>query len=253
MFFSASAIMYWATEPCLADSFEGTPVKVSYYTDPLCPWSWAMEPVIYKFLQAYGQRVQLNFRMAGLMSSSYNVEGIYAAPSIQQVCDRVSCETGMQISDKTWEKNHPVTPFAACTAFKYASRQSHKAGALFLSLLRMAAMGKGKDINNRTVLLSLAQTVSEFCADFDVDVFLNDLDNGDGSLELREDFLDAFANGIEGMPCLVFERNGKTMRLNGYQTMEQLAAVMTELLALPEEKELVKKNIPARSVYLSYK
>ncbi|PZS14356.1 MAG: hypothetical protein DLM64_01805, partial [Solirubrobacterales bacterium] len=41
-------------------------VQVSYYTDPLCPWSWALEPALRKLVQDHGQSLRFNYVMCGM-------------------------------------------------------------------------------------------------------------------------------------------------------------------------------------------
>lgn len=216
-----------------------------------------MEPVLYKLLQTYGQRIKLRFKMAGLISDTTHIDPnikVHSVPfCIEQLCSKVSTETSVKINPGVWKHNQPVTSHAACTAFKCADRQGEKAGALYLSLLRLAAMGQGKDISNTTTLLSIAQTVSAICPEFDPEQFSGEFENGSGYLAMEEDFRDARSQDIEGVPCMMMERNGQVIRLRGYQNMEQLAEAMRVLLALPEQKKNMEKPAPKKSVYLSYR
>jgi predicted DsbA family dithiol-disulfide isomerase len=53
---------------------------VSYYTDPLCPWSWALEPARRKLLHELGQSVRFSYVMCGI---ARQLDGA-APPSLEQ-------------------------------------------------------------------------------------------------------------------------------------------------------------------------
>jgi protein-disulfide isomerase-like protein with CxxC motif len=38
-------------------------VSVKYYTDPVCPWSWAAEPSVRKLMVQFGERLRWTFVM----------------------------------------------------------------------------------------------------------------------------------------------------------------------------------------------
>ena len=40
-----------------------TSISVDYYTDPMCPWSWAFQPVLERIRRDYRDRVRIRYRM----------------------------------------------------------------------------------------------------------------------------------------------------------------------------------------------
>ena len=42
-------------------------IFVTYYTDPLCCWSWGMEPQLRKFRYQYRHLISFRYCMAGLI------------------------------------------------------------------------------------------------------------------------------------------------------------------------------------------
>lgn len=53
------------------------PVKVIYFTDPICSSCWGIEPQIRKLKLEYGNSIEIEYRMGGLLPDwSYNSGGI---------------------------------------------------------------------------------------------------------------------------------------------------------------------------------
>jgi protein-disulfide isomerase-like protein with CxxC motif len=42
------------------------PVVVTYFTDPFCSWSWALEPVLRELEWKFGQTLSINYVMCGM-------------------------------------------------------------------------------------------------------------------------------------------------------------------------------------------
>lgn len=56
---------------------KGKLVKVIYYTDPICSSCWGIEPQLRKLKLEYGNAVEIEYRMGGLLPDwSYNSDGI---------------------------------------------------------------------------------------------------------------------------------------------------------------------------------
>ena len=41
-------------------------VLVSYYTDPACPWSWALEPAVRMLVHDFGESVRFAYVICGM-------------------------------------------------------------------------------------------------------------------------------------------------------------------------------------------
>jgi predicted DsbA family dithiol-disulfide isomerase len=41
-------------------------VRLTYYTDPACPWSWAGEPALRRLQMEFGIELQITYVMAGM-------------------------------------------------------------------------------------------------------------------------------------------------------------------------------------------
>jgi len=42
-------------------------IEIEYFTDPLCCWSWAMEPGLRRLRSEFGDAIALRSRMGGML------------------------------------------------------------------------------------------------------------------------------------------------------------------------------------------
>jgi protein-disulfide isomerase-like protein with CxxC motif len=42
------------------------PVVVTYFTDPFCSWSWALEPLLRELEWEFGQTLSINYVICGM-------------------------------------------------------------------------------------------------------------------------------------------------------------------------------------------
>ena len=94
-----------------------THVEVSYYTDPACPWSWALEPTLRKLIIEFGESLDIDYVMCGMAREFGDAEhlvgdGLEAADS-----------SGMPVDVRLWLNGAPRSSFPACIAVKAAAEQ----------------------------------------------------------------------------------------------------------------------------------
>ena len=63
-------------------------VRVDYYTDPACPWSWAIEPAVRRLEVEFGDGVRFTYLMGGLARE-------FGAPE-RQVADWLDAAAGQR-------------------------------------------------------------------------------------------------------------------------------------------------------------
>src|SRR4051812_21150284 len=86
-------------------------LEVTCYTDPLCPWSWAMEPQWRRFRSEYG--VQLDWRnvMGGMIADwpSYNdaLNSIHNPAQMAAHWYHIRQLTGAPFDETLWSDDPP--------------------------------------------------------------------------------------------------------------------------------------------------
>jgi putative protein-disulfide isomerase len=205
-------------------------IKVTYYTDPLCCWSWVMEPDWDRLVRELDDRLVVTYRMAGLLPSwgSFHdslhsiSKPIHMGPEWMQA----SKVSGVDIDDRIWIEDPPVSSFPACIAVKSAEQQSAEFGHAYLCLAREAVMTRRKNIARLDVLMKIAYELAGERPDFDVKIFRDDMD-GRGRDAFKVDWKDTKYFGIRRLPTLVVEGGGQPgVVLSGRRSYEELKRIM---------------------------
>ena len=93
-------------------------IRVTYYTDPACPWSWAAEPAF--------ARLQVEFPGAGrahLRHGRIRPRGRRARHEVAVTALDASAASGMPVDARGWLAGAPRSSYPACIAVKAAAEQ----------------------------------------------------------------------------------------------------------------------------------
>ncbi len=175
------------------------PVKVIYYTDPICSSCWGIEPQLRKLKLEYGHSLEIEYRMGGLLPDwSYNSGGISKATDVAHHWDEVSIYYDMPIDGDVWLEDPLHSSYPASIAFKAALLQDEEKAILFLRKIREMVFLEKKNIARWEHLALAAANVGlntgQFRADYQgkaKDLFAEDLKLGK---EL----------GVRGFPTMFF-------------------------------------------------
>jgi predicted DsbA family dithiol-disulfide isomerase len=99
-------------------------VEVRYYTDPACPWSWALEPVVRRLMVEFGEGLSWSYVMGGLarnFAEQGDSERVYSR-QISHWLD-VSDVGGMPLDPRLWTEGPIASTYPACMAVKAATEQ----------------------------------------------------------------------------------------------------------------------------------
>jgi len=198
-------------------------VEVTYFTDPLCCWSWAMEPQWRRFRFEFRDRVQWRYCMSGLLPAwnqfQDSAHAVSRPAQMGPLWMEASHLSGMPINSAVWALNPPASSYPACIAVKCAQAQSFDAGENYLRLLREAIMLHGKNIADVAVLFDVADYLSAIMASlFDAERFRQDWESKEGVAAFRNDLAEVRLKNIKRFPTLLFRRQDKApMVLQGYR------------------------------------
>lgn len=218
-------------------------VEVTYYTDPLCCWSWALEPQWRRFRFEYQNNVSWRYCMGGLIPGWKNfadpVHAVSRPAQMGPLWMEASHLSGMPMQNKIWAFDPPASSYPACMAVKCAEEQSFAAGENYLRLLREAIMIRGKNISSPTVLIELAEELStQYPSALNVQKFKTDMENDVGLEKFRADLNEVRTKDIRRFPALVFRRQGyKPLLLQGYRPYVVWLDMMNKLAPDIQRKE----------------
>lgn len=113
------------------------PVKIIYFTDPICSSCWGIEPQLRRLKMEYGDVVEVEYRMGGLLPDwSYNAGGISKPADVAHHWEEVSAYYEMPIDGGVWLQDPLPSSYPPSIAFKAAQMQDEGKAVNFLRHLR---------------------------------------------------------------------------------------------------------------------
>lgn len=175
------------------------PVKVIYFTDPICSSCWGIEPQLRKLKLEYGNSIEIEYRMGGLLPDwSYNSGGISKPSDVAHHWDEVSTYYDMPIDGDLWLEDPLQSSYPPSIAFKAAEMQDKEKAILFLREIREMVFLKKKNIakweNLEIAAKKAGLNEEKFKADF----------NNEAKIFFEEDLKFAKQNGVRGFPTIFF-------------------------------------------------
>ncbi|HWH62884.1 MAG TPA: DsbA family protein [Ginsengibacter sp.] len=197
-------------------------VEITYYTDPLCCWSWAFEPQWRRLQYELRGKLSVRYCMGGLIADWKNfndeVNSISRPFQMGSLWAQAQNVSGMPIQDLIWINDPPATSYPACIAVKCAGIQSRYAEQKFLRYVREAIMLHGLNIAKQILLFDIAKTVEAEGIDFNTDRFINDFISGAGADAFRKDLQEVKYKNINRFPTLTISVSGKRgVIITGYR------------------------------------
>ncbi len=175
------------------------PVKVIYFTDPICSACWGIEPQLRRLKLEYGNILDIEYRMGGLLPDwSYNGGGISKPSDVAHHWDEVSAVYDMPIDGDVWLEDPLHSSYPPSIAFKAAQMQDNEKAILFLREMREMVFLQKKNIAKWEKIEAAAQKVG-------LDTVKLKADYNGKAKELFEEDLDlARQYGVRGFPTLFF-------------------------------------------------
>lgn len=184
------------------------PVKVIYFTDPICSSCWGIEPQLRKLKLEYGTILEIEYRMVGLLPDwNYNSGGISKPSDVAHHWDEVSAYYDMPIDGDIWLEDPLQSSYPPSIAFKAAQIQDNEKALLFLREIREMVFLKKKNITRWENLKAAAKK-----AGLNVEQFKTDC-SSTAKILFEEDLKMAKSMGVRGFPTIYFVDNFKTTEM----------------------------------------
>jgi predicted DsbA family dithiol-disulfide isomerase len=231
-------------------------LEVVYYTDPLCAWSWAIEPQWRRLRFEYDEGIAWRYVMGGMVADwgSYQdtLNSVYNPAQMALQWYQVRQLTGTRLDERIWREDPPSSSYPACLAVKAAERQGPAAGEDCLRRLREAVMIGRRNVARGEALVEAAEGLA---ADpprgvaFDVDRFREDILGAEVRNAFHEDLREVRYRDIGRFPTLVLRAEGdRAIALAGYRTYEIIREALTRLA--PDLRP--RRREPDAVAYVSY-
>lgn len=209
-----------AAADSISEQSKNKPIKIIYFTDPICSSCWGIEPQLRKLKLEYGNAIEIEYRMGGLLPDwSYNSGGISKPSDVAHHWDEVSVYYDMPIDGDLWLEDPLPSSYPPSIAFKAAQIQDVEKANLFLRELKEMVFLHKKNIAKWENLQVAAEAVG-----LDVEKLKVDFE-GHAKVLFQEDLKLARALGVRGFPTLIFsDSTGKKQTVYGskpYSVLEQ--------------------------------
>ena len=114
------------------------PVKIIYFTDPICSSCWGVEPQLRKLKLEYSEFFDIEYHMGGLLPSwdIYNSGAISKPSDVAHHWDEVSRYYEMPIDGDVWLEDPLPSSYPPSIAFKAAQAQDKVKAVAFMRNLR---------------------------------------------------------------------------------------------------------------------
>lgn len=212
-------------------------LKVIYFTDPICSSCWGIEPQLRKLKLEYGNSINIEYRMGGLLPDwSYNSGGISKPADVAHHWDEVSLYYDMPIDGDVWLEDPLHSSYPPSIAFKAATLQDPDKAILFLRTLREQVFLQKKNITKWEHIAAAAKA-----AGLNGEQLKNDFD-GKAKKLFEEDLSLARELGVRGFPTIFFiDQAGEKEIIYGSKPYSQYEAAIVKL-APGTTKEIFQKD-----------
>ncbi|MEZ0610588.1 ClpXP adapter SpxH family protein [Fibrella sp. WM1] len=189
------------------------PVRVIYFTDPICSSCWGIEPQLRRLKLEYGPYIEVEYRMGGLLPDwSYNSGGISKPSDVAPHWDEVSLHYDMPIDGDVWLEDPLDSSYPASIAFKAAQLQGNQQAIRFLRAARELVFLHKKNIAKWEHLATAAQQAGLDMARFEADY------RGRAVALFEADLALGRQLGVRGFPTLFFvDSHGQLEKVYGTQ------------------------------------
>ena len=213
------------------------PVKLLYFTDPICSSCWGIEPQLRKLKQEYGDQFDIEYRMGGLLKSwsEYGGSDVNGPQSVAKHWEEAGAYYQMPINGEVWNTDPLDSSYPPSIAFKAAQLQDKDKAAIFLRRIKEMVFLEKKNITRLEHLRQAIEDVGMDTAQFEMDY------EQKAPALFEEDLSMAKAWGVRGFPTIYFI-DGEDNRFKVYGSKPYHVYEQALLKLLPGE---ISKKTPA--------
>lgn len=208
------------------------PIRVIYYTDPICSSCWGIEPQLRKLKLEYGHLLIFEYRMGGLLPDwSYNSGSISKPEDVAHHWDEVSHYYQMPIDGDIWLEDPLYSSYPPSIAFKAAQIQDGDKAIDFLRRVRELLFIEKKNITKWEHIVEAA-----IDAQLDINKLKDDYIEGSAEKLFQEDLAFGRQLGIRGFPSIFFiDHEGNQKFVYGSRPYADYEFALKELLPISKK------------------
>ena len=222
-------------------------ITLYYVTDPICSHCWALEPVLRKLEEQFGQYFELHTVMGGLLESwdgfADVANGIGSPSDVAGHWREVGEYSRMPIDGTLWLDNPVQSSFTPSRVFKMVQQKDEQLARTFLRRAREAVFAFNQNIGDEQVLINIVNQIG-----LDGEQVVRESGLSDGHELLNQDFTLARSLGVRGFPTVIMvNEEKKGIKIVGSRPLEYYIKGLEQIL---EGTESVKAQTPPSLSYL---
>ncbi|AJS61233.1 DsbA family oxidoreductase [Paenibacillus sp. IHBB 10380] len=205
-------------------------VNLYYVTDPICSHCWALEPVLRRFEEQYGQYVKFHTVMGGLLEGWDGFadvkNGIGRPADVAGHWREVGEHSRMPIDGSLWLDNPVQSSYPPSRVFKMVQQKDEQLAKTFLRRAREAVFAFNRNIGDEQVLIDIVNQM-----DLDGETIVNEAGFPSAQELLEQDFALAGSLGVRGFPTIIIvNEENKGIKVVGAQPLETYVKALRQAL-----------------------
>ncbi len=211
------------------------PLKVQYFTDPICSTCWVVQPMLRRLKLEYGEYFDIDYRMGGLLPSwtDYQRGPITQPSDVASHWEEVCMIHGIPLDGDIWLEDPLPSSYPPSIAFKAAQMQDGDLAILFLRRIKEMLFLEKKNIVDLNYLENAAFEVG-----LDSAKFIKDYETK-AQEAFRNDLILAQNMEVGVFPTLIFtNQDNKTIIAKGYQEYEYFEDIIHQLIPNAQKRSL---------------
>lgn len=209
------------------------PVKIIYFTDPICSSCWGIEPQLHRLKLEYGHVVEVEYRMGGLLPGwdNFNGGGIQNPADVAVHWEEASRHYQMPIDGDVWIEDPLSSSYPPSIAFVAAQLQDKEKASRLMRRLREMVFMEKRNISKWEVISEAAKNVG-----LDVQQLRTDYD-GKAQQLFKEEMASGRKMGVRGFPTLIMSNaQNEQSVVYGSRPYEQMEQVILQLYPNAQKK-----------------
>lgn len=221
-------------------------ITLYYVTDPICSHCWALEPVLRRFIEQYGEYFNFQTVMGGLLEKWHDgpidpANGIYKPADVAGHWREVGVHSRMPIDGSLMIDNPVQSSFPPSRVFKIIQQNYTEAKAFeFLRRAREALFAFNRNISDKSELMKIVNELG-----LDGESIINASEQQAGMQLLNADFELTRNLGARAFPTIVMiNEENKGIKIVGGRPFEAYVEGLHQVLNV---NELQPKQVPPLS------
>lgn len=197
-------------------------VTLYYVTDPICSHCWAVEPVLRRFIEQYGDYFRFQPVVGGLLEKWHDgpidpTNGIYKPADVVGHWREVGSHSRMPIDGSLMVDNPVQSSYPPSRVFKIVQKNHSEALALeYLRRARETLFVFNQNIAEKVIMIDIVNQLG-----LDGEAVIKEAETPLGQQLLHEDFELVRSLGVRGFPTIVMvNEENKGVKIVGGRPLE---------------------------------